>query len=241
MKIRAAVLRAMGSERPYAQSQPLQVEELELDPPGEGEVLVRIRAAGLCHSDLSVVDGKRPRPLPIVIGLGGVGLAALLGARRLEARTLVAVDFSDEKLAMARELGATHTVNARDDKSLDAIREATGGGAQYVFEMAGSVPALEMAYRVTRRGGTTVTAGLPDLQARISIQPSRLVTEERCIRGSFMGSCVPERDIPRFIDWFRAGALPVDRLLAERIALDAINAGFDRLADGRSARQLVIP
>lgn len=374
MKTRAAVLRTMGSARPYAQSRPMQIEQLELDPPGNGEVLIHVRAAGLCHSDLSVIDGKRPRPLPIVLGheaagevvetgagisdlragdhvistfvpscgkctacsagrpalcepaftvntdgtllsgarrlrdargevhhflgvsafaeyatvarnslvkidkslpfdaaavfgcavmtgvgavvntaqmprgatvavfgLGGVGLAALLGARHAEAKTLVAVDFAEEKLAMARSLGATHTLNAGNADCLEALRDATQGGVEYAYEMAGSVPALEMAYRATRRGGTTVTAGLPDLQARISIAPSRLVTEERCIRGSFMGSCVPERDIPRFIDWYRSGALPVDRLLAERIALEDINAGFDRLADGRTTRQILLP
>jgi alcohol dehydrogenase len=375
MKTRAAVLRVMGSERPYARTRPMQIEELELDPPGAGEALIRICAAGLCHSDLSVIDGKRPRPLPIVLGhegagevveigpgvhdlkagdhvistfvpscgrctpcsagrpalcepaftvntdgtllsgarrlrdgrgpvnhflgvsafaeyatvarnslvkvdsslpfdeaavfgcavmtgvgavvntaqmprgasvavfgLGGVGLAALLGARHAEARTIVAVDFAAEKLAMARELGATHAVNAGSANCLEAIRDASQGGVEYAYEMAGSVPALELAYRATRRGGTTVTAGLPDLQARISIAPSRLVTEERCIRGSFMGSCIPERDIPRFIDWYRSGALPVDRLLTgERLALADINAGFDRLADGRTARQILQP
>jgi alcohol dehydrogenase len=372
MKIRAAVLREMRLPQPYAQSRPLAIEEIELDPPGPGEVMVRIRAAGLCHSDLSVIDGNRPRPMPIVIGheasgevvelgagvrdlsvgdhvvthfvpscgtcdpcaggrpalcapalavnlagtllagtrrlhdgrgainhhlgvsafadhvtvarnslvrvdaslpfdqaavfgcavitgvgavvntaqlprdasvavvgLGGVGLAALLGARYGQARTLVAVDLSEEKLAMARALGATHAFNAANADTIEAIREITQGGVEYAFEMAGSVQALELAYRVTRRGGTTVTAGLPHAQVQFNVTQSSLVVEERTLKGSYLGSCVPSRDIPRYIEWYQAGALPVDRLLSEHIVLEDINAAFDRLAAARTIRQVV--
>jgi len=373
MKTRAAVLREMGLPQPYAQSRPLRIEDLELAGPGEGQVLMQVRAAGLCHSDLSVIDGNRPRSLPMVlgheaagevmevgtgvkdlkvgdhvvsafvpscgtcdscaggrpslcepglaanlsgallggtrrlsdsrgpihhhlgvsafaeyatvarnslvkvdstlpfdqaavfgcavitgvgavantaqmprgasaavVGLGGVGLAALLGARHLGAETLVAVDLSDEKLATARSFGATHTFNAADPGCADAVREATRGGVQFAFEMAGSVKAMELAYRITRRGGTTVTAGLPHLQAQMSVPHSNLVLEERTIKGSYVGSCIPGRDIPRYIEWYLAGALPVDRLLSDRIGLDDINTGFDRLASGRTIRQIVL-
>ena len=372
MKTRAAILTVMGAAAPYAQSRPLQIAEVELDPPGPGEVLLRMHAAGLCHSDLSVIDGNRPRPLPMVlghegagvveelgagvtdlkvgdhvvtafvpscghcapcaggrpalcepgfksnsagtlvsgarrlhragadlnhhlgvsafadyatvsrqsvvrvdrslgfaeaavfgcavitgtgavintaalppersvavIGLGGVGLASLLGARYCQATTIVAVDLSDAKLALARELGATHTFNAADPNVAEAVRDATGGGVEYAFEMAGAVKALDLAYRITRRGGTTVTAGLAHPSAQFSIQAVSLVAEERTLKGSYLGSCVPSRDIPRYIEWYQAGKLPVDRLLSGTLPLDDINTGFDRLAAGEALRQTV--
>jgi alcohol dehydrogenase len=373
MKIRAAVLEAMSLPRPYAHSRPLQIAEVELDPPGAGEVLVRMRAAGLCHSDLSVINGDRPRPLPMaighegagevvevganvgdlkpgdhvvaafvpccgscepcssgrpalcepgfkansagtllsgerrlhrgatsvnhhlgvsafaeyavlareslvkvdatlpfdeaavfgcavltgvgavtntvqpmpgasvaVVGLGGVGLAALLGARVIDAGTIIACDLSDDKLALARELGATHTVNAANANAVEEIRDITRGGVHYAFEMAGSVKAMELSYKVTRRGGTTVTAGLSNPQHLFCIPHVGIVAEERTIKGSYLGSCDPARDIPRYIQMYRQGRLPVDRLLSERLALNDINGAFDRLADGRSVRQVVM-
>jgi alcohol dehydrogenase len=372
MKTRAAVLNEISLPRPYAQSRPLQIVEVDLDPPGPREVLVRMRAAGLCHSDLSVINGDRPRPMPMaighegageivevgadvkdlcvgdhvvaafvpccgscepcthgrpalcepgfkansagvllsgarrihrnnsdvnhhlgvsafaeyavmareslvkvdstlpfdeaavfgcavmtgvgavtntvqpepgssvaVVGLGGVGLAALLGASVIEAATIVACDLSEEKLALARELGATHTINASDPRAVDRVKELTRGGVHYAFEMAGSVKAMELSYKITRRGGTTVTAGLSNPQHLFSIPHVSIVAEERTIKGSYLGSCDPARDIPRYIEWYRAGKLPVDRLLSERIRLDDINAAFDRLADGKSVRQIV--
>jgi alcohol dehydrogenase len=105
--------------------------------------------------------------------------------------------------------------------------------------MAGSARALELAYRITRRGGTTVTAGLPHPQQQASFSHVSLVAEERTLKGSYLGSCVPERDIPQYIEWYRAGRLPVDRLLSERIRLDDINGAFDRLAAGASIRQVI--
>ena len=125
------------------------------------------------------------------------------------------------------------------EKFADRVREITGGGAGYAFEMAGSARALELAYKATARGGTTVTAGLPHPQQQVSLQHVSLVAEERTLKGSYLGSCVPSRDIPRYIEWYRAGRLPVDRLMSERLRLDGINAGFDRLAAGESIRQVI--
>ena len=372
IRTRAAILNAMGVAAPYAQSLPLEIADVDLAPPGPGEVLLRMRAAGLCHSDLSVIDGVRPRPMPMVlghegaavveelgpdvtdlhvgdhvvtafvpscgycapcvggrpalcepgavsntagsllsgsrrlsrsgvllnhhlgvsafadyavvarqslvkidrtlpfaeaavfgcavitgtgavintaalplersvavIGLGGVGLAALLGARVRQAHIIVAVDLSDKKLALARELGATHTFNAATHDVATAIRDATKGGVEYAFEMAGSAKAMDLAYKITRRGGTTVTAGLPNPQAQFSVAQVSIVAEERTIKGSYLGSCVPSRDIPLYIEWYLEGKLPVNRLLSEQLALQDINAGFDRLAAGESVRQVV--
>jgi alcohol dehydrogenase len=373
MKIRAAVLQEIGLPAPYAESRPLKIQELELAPPGRGEVLVRIRAAGLCHSDLSVINGSRPRPVPMVlgheaagevvevgegvhdlkpgdhvvcafvpscghclpcqegrpglcepgveantqgtllsgerrlrgesseihhhlgvsafaeyavmarnslvkvdsdlpfdeaaifgcavmtgvgavvntakvkpgsmvaiVGLGGVGLNALLGALLAGARRVVAVDIQPDKLVLARELGATDVFDARDPEVVDQIRAATQGGVEYAFETAGAVPAMETAYRITRRGGMTVTTGLPDPRKPFSFPLVQLTAEERTIKGSFIGSCVPSRDIPRFIELYRQGRLPVDRLLTDRIRLQEINEGFDRLTRGEVSRIMVM-
>lgn len=379
MKIKAAVLEAMEVASPYATSRPLTLETLELDPPGPGEVLVRIKAAGLCHSDLSVINGNRPRPMPMalgheaagiveevgpaeegsrasdlkpgdhvvfvfvpscghcepctvgrpalcepgaaangagtllsgarrlhradgtavnhhlgvsafadyatvsrhslvkveqdlplneaalfgcavltgvgavfntaqvpagssvaVIGLGGVGLASLLGAVAAGARRVVAIARSEEKLAFARELGATDTFNARDPDFVAQVKSATGGGVEYAFEMAGSIAALDNAYQMTRRGGTTVTAGLPAPTARLPLAPVTLVAEERTLKGSYIGTAVPGRDIPRYIELYRRGRLPVDRLLSGTIHHEELNEGFDRLHDGVGIRQVVL-
>ncbi len=373
MKIRAAVLHEMGAPAPYAKSKPLKIETLELDPPGEGEVLVQIKAAGLCHSDLSVIEGARPRPMPMaigheaagivkeigsgvhslavgdhvvlvfvpscghcipcaegrpalcepgavangggtllsgkrrlhgggkdvnhhlgvsafadhavvaanscvkvdktlsfeeaalfgcavitgvgavfntakvkagsrvaVIGLGGVGLNSLLAAVAAGARQIIAVDVRDDKLALAKQLGATHTVNATAADAVDQIKAITSGGVDYAFEMAGSIPALELAWKITRRGGETVTAGLPHPQKTMSFAPVQLVGEERTLKGSYLGSCVPLRDIPIYIDLYRAGKLPVDRLMSDKVSLDDINEAFDRLATGATVRQVIV-
>ncbi|HEY1944844.1 MAG TPA: zinc-dependent alcohol dehydrogenase family protein [Roseiarcus sp.] len=372
MRIRAAVLEEMGVARPYAASRPLKIQEIELDGPGPGEVLVRIVAAGLCHSDLSVINGDRPRPLPMalgheaagiveeigpfvddlkrgdrvvsvfvpscghcgpcmegrpalcepgaqhngvgdllsgarrlhrngaainhhlgvsgfaeyatvsrrslvkvndeaplhiaalmgcavltgagavfntgdvrpggttaVIGLGGVGLAAILGAVACGAETIVAIDRLESKLDFARALGATHAFNADDPDVVAKVKEATKGGVDAALEFAGSTKALELGYAITRRGGVTITAGLPNPKALLALPAVSLVAEERTLKGSYLGSGVPARDIPRFLGLHKRGKLPVEKLLTHRLKLDAINEGFDRLADGEAVRQVV--
>jgi alcohol dehydrogenase len=174
-----------------------------------------------------------------VIGLGGVGLAALLGTQLLDAAIVIACDLSADKLALARRMGATLAIDAADPKAVEQIKDLTRGGVHYAFEMAGSVKAMELAYSATRRGGTTVTAGLPNPKHLFSIPQVGIVAEERTIKGSYLGSCDPARDIPRYIEMYRAGRLPIDRLLSEHIALEQLNEGFDRLADGKTVRQIV--
>ena len=371
MQSRAAILRALAKP-PYAISKPLSIETINLGEPGPGEVLVKIAAAGLCHSDLSVINGERPRPLPMalgheaagvvvgcgagvtdlepgdhvvmvfmpscghcvpcaegrpalcepgaaangagtlltgerrisregveinhhlgvsafaehavmsrrsmvkidrdlpltiaalfgcavltgvgavvntakltpgarvaIVGLGGVGFSSLLGAVASGARQIVAVDLSDEKLALARDLGATDTFNARTDGVVDLIRQATGGGVDVSFEMAGSAAAADLAYKIGRRGSTFVTAGLPQPNSALAVPLVQLVAEERTLKGSYIGSCVPVRDVPRFIDLYKAGRLPIDRLMGGTLRLDDINAGFDQLASGTTQRLVV--
>ena len=374
MKTRAAVLRQIGLPHPYKDSRPLVIEEVELAPPGRDEVLVRIRAAGLCHSDLSVINGDRPRPVPMaigheaagevmqlgdgitdlivgdhaalvfvpscghcvpcsegrpalcepgaaannagtllsgarrlsqpdgapinhhlgcsafaehavvsrrslvkidpalpfdeaalfgcavltgvgavvntaqvragqsvaIIGLGGVGLAAVLGAAAAGAREIIAIDLAAAKRELALSMGATSAFDGADPEVVDKVRAATGGGLDHVFEFAGSVRAFETAYRITRRGGTTTTAGLPPPHATFGLPVVNLVGEERTIKGSYIGTCVPTRDLPRYVALYRGGRLPVQRLMTGRLTLDQINEGFDRLHSGEAVRQVVV-
>lgn len=373
MRTRGAVLVSEGAKRPYAISRPLQIADIELDPPGPTEVLVRIRAAGLCHSDLSVIEGNRPRPLPMllgheaagivvshgrdvhgfdagdhvittfvpacracescrsgrpalcepgnasnaagtllggerrihldertinhhvgvsafaeyavvsakslvkvpatlpfdvaaafgcavitgvgaainaakitpgmavaVIGLGGVGMAALMGARAAGASPIVAIDLHSEKLSMAERFGATATFQASDPDLIASVRAATRGGVDAALEMAGSVGALNIAWAITRRGGATVTSGLPRADLLASYAPAQLVAEERILRGSYLGSGDPAVDVPKYIEWYEQGRLPVDRLISSHLALDDINGGMDLLASASGLRHVVI-
>ena len=375
MKMKGAVIRKPTDVRPYVESQPVVIEELELDPPGPGEVLVKIGGAGICHSDLSIVNGHRSRMLPMllghegageivelgtgvtdlsvgdhvcfqfsascgrcrrcqegrpqicelhaamkskgalmsgahrvrdangdivnhqsgvscyaeyavvdrgsivvidkslplheaaifgcavmtgtgavintarlrpgdsvaIVGLGGVGLCGLLGAVLGGAETIVAVDLSDEKLGLARQLGATHTVNASDPNHVEQVREISNGGVDYAFDLAGTIKAMETAYKLARYGGSVVTAGLSPTDAKFAFEQADLVSQEKSIRGSYMGSCVPVRDIPRFISLYQQGRLPVDRLLDRTIGFDEVNHAFDRLEDVATVRQILVP
>jgi alcohol dehydrogenase len=174
-----------------------------------------------------------------VVGLGGVGLSSVLGACAAGAARIVAIDLSEAKLSAAKKLGATDTFNAGNVDCIDAIREETRGGVDCAFEMAGSAKAMELAYRITRRGGITTTAGLPPPTASIAIPHVNLVAEERTVKGSYIGTAVPLRDLPRYIAMHKRGILPVEKLMTHRMALEEINAGFDRLNEGKAIRQIV--
>src|SRR5258706_6190480 len=175
-----------------------------------------------------------------MVGRGGVGLAALLGATACGASRVVAVDLLETKLATAKSLGANDVFNAGRADCVEAVRAATTGGVDYCLEFAGSVDALALAYKITRRGGVTVTAGLPPPEATFALPAVHLVGEERTLKGSYLGSAVPMRDIPRYIALHRQGRLPIERLVSGRLKLDDINLGFDRLANGEAIRQVVI-
>ena len=183
--------------------------------------------------------GVLPGASVAVFGLGGVGLACVLGAVASGANPVVVVDPLEEKRALALALGATHAIAAGEDAAA-GVRDATRGGAAFVFESVGHEAVLAQAYAATRRGGMTVATGLPHPSRIFSVPAVSLVAEERCVRGSYMGSAVPRRDLPRFVAMYQAGRLPVDRLLTHRLGLGEINEGFDRLADGHAVRQVVV-
>jgi alcohol dehydrogenase len=175
-----------------------------------------------------------------VIGLGGVGLAAVLGALAAGAREVVAIDLSPEKREMALAVGATLAFDGADPECVEKVRAATQGGLDHVFEFAGAIRAFETAYRITRRGGTTVTAGLPPPHATFALPwstssprsaPSRGATSApACRRATCRATC-------RFTG---AGRMPVDRLMSGRLTLDQINEGFDLLHEGKAIRQVVV-
>jgi alcohol dehydrogenase len=176
-----------------------------------------------------------------VVGLGGVGMNALFAAVAAGAERIVAVDTNAEKLGLARQWGATDTFLATDPDCAKQVRVATDGGLDTVIETAGSIPAMQLATAITARGGSTISAGLPDSKASFSYLHAELVGDERSIRGSYMGSCVAERDIPRFLGLYKRGKLPVERLRSGFLALEEINTGFDRLAEGSVLRQILRP
>jgi alcohol dehydrogenase len=182
----------------------------------------------------ALINAAPPEPgqSVMVVGLGGVGMAALITAGALDIGEVIAVDSVAAKRDRARELGAT-TVLDPIELTAQAVK------ADVVVEAAGSVRAFEAALAATKPGGRTVTVGLPHPDARASVSPLQLVAEARTVIGSYLGSAVPSRDIPRFAQWWREGRLPVEALLSSRITLDQVNEAMDELAAGRAVRQLI--
>jgi alcohol dehydrogenase len=166
-----------------------------------------------------------------VVGLGGVGLNAILGAVLVGASRIVGIDLSPAKRALAKEIGATEVLDAAEALGAEKV--------DFAFEMAGSVQALELAYAITRRGGTTITAGLSHPSHTMALSHLSLVAEERTLKGSYIGSAVPGRDIPRYVALMQRGKLPVDRVVSDRIALEGINTALDRLDRGDAVRQVI--
>jgi len=182
----------------------------------------------------------QPGQSALVVGLGGVGLAAVLGAVAAGAGRIVAVDLNEDKLALAKSLGATDALNAADPEVVARIRAVTDGGVDVGFDMAGAPRAALLAYQTVRRGGLTVIAGLSPPEATLPVPLVNLVADERTVKGSYIGTCVPLRDVPRYIAMYQRGILPVDRLVSGLLTLDEINEGFDRLHDGSAVRQVIL-
>ncbi len=195
-------------------------------PTGAGIVLNTVRPA--MNSSL------------VVWGLGGVGLSALLGARMAGCAPLIAVDIEDAKLALARELGADATVNARGDDPVEAVRRLAGGeGVDYAVEAAGRAATIEQAFQsVKKGGGLCVFASHPPAGERIQLDPYDLICGRR-IQGSWGGESQPDEDIPKFARFYREGRLPLEKLITHRVALRQINEAFQLLESGKAARVLI--
>lgn len=183
----------------------------------------------------AVLNAGKPAPGDdiMVVGLGGVGMAALLTALSVGTGEVIGVDANPEKLVRARKLGASQVYTPAE------VAEA-GVKAPVVIEAAGHPKAFETAYSATAVGGTTVTVGLPAPDALSQIHPLTLTAEARTVVGSYLGSAVPSRDIPQYEQMWREGKLPVEELVSGIVRLDDINAAMDTLADGKAVRQVIL-
>jgi alcohol dehydrogenase len=374
LQFRAAVLRQPGLAQPYADSHPLRIEDVSVAPPHETEVLVRIAAASLCRSDLSVVTGVRAWPLPIIpgheasgvveevgsavksvkpgdhvvlvfqpacgacpdcvsgqahlcdpglqanrrggllaggtrlrqgdvdihhhmglsafaeyavvsehsivplpqdlpldvgalfgcavmcgagtvlntgnvrpgdsvtiVGAGGVGCSALLGAQLAGAEQIIVVDKDSRRLEFAKKIGATDVVQEGPDPALGPVLDLSHGGTDFAFETAGMIGAFETAYGAVHRGGTVVSVGLVSPETPFSLDVASLVTSAKTVKGSYVGSCNPTVHIPKYVDLYQSGKFPVNKLISHHLPLDDINTALDRMANNDAVRQIITP
>ncbi|MFQ5515649.1 MAG: Zn-dependent alcohol dehydrogenase [Myxococcota bacterium] len=176
----------------------------------------------------------------VIIGCGGVGLAAVQGARIVGAGRIIAIDTQSWKLELARKLGATDCIDGTADDAVSAVQALTGGGADFAFECIGLVPTVQQAIAMTGRGGTTVLVGVVPLGEQVPISASDLTLQEKRITGCYMGSNRFRFDMPRYVDFYLDGRLQLDEMISARIPLEEVNAAFDRMRKGEAARQVIV-
>jgi Zn-dependent alcohol dehydrogenase len=177
----------------------------------------------------------------VVFGCGGVGLNAIQGCAIAGAHIIVAVDTSDAKLTMARQFGATHTLNAQSEENLvKALKKLTEGGADFAFECVGLGDIAAQAYSCLRKGGTAVVVGVAAPKDTTTIRTATLTFEEKTLKGSYFGSARPQQDFPRLIGLYRSGRLMLDQLITRTYAIDEAPQAFADLADGRNARGVIL-
>lgn len=373
VSFKAALLGACTEDRPFSDSKPLKIETIEAEDPAAHEVLVRIRAASLCRSDLSVITGVRAWPMPIVpgheasgiveavgegvthvapgdqvvlvyqpqcgecpccvageahlcepglaanragallsggprlsfngnsvhhhmglsafaemavvsehslvkidrdlepeiaalfgcavmcgagsvintghvkagetvaiVGIGGVGASMILGTRLADAGRIIAVDPDPDKRALAITLGATDVIEGGANAA-DEVLELTSGGVDCALEAAGVIGAFETAYHAARRGGRVITVGLVSPATPFSLDVAAHVTGAKTLVGSYMGSCNPLVDIPKYVELYKSGRFPVDQLITHRMPLSDINIALERMAASKALRQILTP
>ncbi len=176
----------------------------------------------------------------VVIGAGGVGLNAIQGARIAGARRIVAVDMSDEKLAMAQDFGATHGVLATTEKPWRAAKRALGRGADAVFVTVGAIPAYDQAPQYLANGGKVIMVGMPHSGAQSSYEPVMLAATGQGMVGSKMGDVVIARDIPWMVDLYEQGRLKLDELISGRWTLEQINEAIADTKTGAAKRNVIV-
>lgn len=185
--------------------------------------------------------GIRPGQSVAIIGGGGVGLSAVLGAKLVSAGKIIAVDVVKDKLTLAQELGATHAINARETDVVDEIRKITGGaGVDYALEAVGNARTIEVAYGSLAPGGTVVVVGQVSDKQMITIDPMRMSDRELTITGSNYGSARPTIDIPMLLDLYASGALDLSPLVTATLGISDINDGLAELARGRGVRSVIL-
>jgi alcohol dehydrogenase len=180
----------------------------------------------------------RPGERVCVIGCGGVGMSAVLGAVAVGADPIVAVDLSEEKLEAALSLGATHAVRwaGTPEETAERVREASAGGVDYAFEATGRTEAGLAAFLSTRARGAAVLIGIPAADAVLALPALPIPRLERRVLGSLYGSATPARDFPALLALYQRRRLPLDRLVAQRLPLEAVEPAFDLLRDGTALR-----
>ncbi len=186
--------------------------------------------------------GVEPGSSVLVIGAGGVGLNVVMGAHLAGASPIVVADLNAAKLEMAHAFGATDVIDAGERDVVQATREICGGeGADYAFEAIGLGKTALQAFNAVRRGGTAVMVGVARPDDTINVSAFDLLFQEKTLKGSFYGSTRPYHDMPRLLDLYKAGRLPLDKLLSRRYALDDINEAYRALIAGEVARSVVVP
>ncbi|GAA0992458.1 S-(hydroxymethyl)mycothiol dehydrogenase [Nocardiopsis tropica] len=176
-----------------------------------------------------------------VIGCGGVGDAAIAGARLVGARTIIAVDRDPKKLDWARDLGATHTVNAAETDAVEAIQDLTGGfGADVVIDAVGRPETWKQAFYARDLAGTVVLVGVPTPDMTLDMPLIDFFSRGGSLKSSWYGDCLPERDFPQLVDLYQQGRLPLEKFVTERIALDEVEAAFETMHRGEVLRSVVV-
>jgi S-(hydroxymethyl)mycothiol dehydrogenase len=175
-----------------------------------------------------------------VIGCGGVGDAAILGARLAGARTIIGVDIDPRKLEWAKEFGATHVINSRETDPVERIRELTGGnGADVVIEAIGRPETYLQAFYGRDLAGTVVLVGVPTPDMRLEAPLLDFFGRGGALKSSWYGDCLPERDFPMLTDLYLQGRLPLDKFVSETIALDQVEPAFAKMERGEVLRSVV--
>ncbi|MBF4137776.1 MULTISPECIES: S-(hydroxymethyl)mycothiol dehydrogenase [Streptomyces] len=176
-----------------------------------------------------------------VIGCGGVGDAAVAGARLAGARRIIAVDIDDRKLEKARSVGATHTVNSREADPVEAIRELTDGfGADVVIEAVGRPETYRQAFYARDLAGTVVLVGVPTPEMNIELPLLDVFGRGGALKSSWYGDCLPSRDFPMLIDLYLQGRLDLDAFVTETVGLDDVEEAFARMHRGDVLRSVVV-
>ncbi|MFD9112020.1 S-(hydroxymethyl)mycothiol dehydrogenase [Streptomyces bottropensis] len=209
---------------------------------------VRPEAAGLLGCGLMAGLGAALNTAPVtrgqsvaVIGCGGVGDAAIAGARLAGAARIIAVDIDDRKLALAETFGATHTVNSRDTEPVTAIRELTGGhGADVVIDAVGRPETYQQAFHARDLAGTVVLVGVPTPDMKLELPLLDVFGRGGALKSSWYGDCLPSRDFPMLVDLYRQGRLDLDAFVTETIALDEVEKAFEKMHSGEVLRSVVV-
>jgi S-(hydroxymethyl)glutathione dehydrogenase/alcohol dehydrogenase len=175
----------------------------------------------------------------VVIGCGGIGLSAILGAVAAGAGIIVAVDVASDKLTLAREFGATHVINSSVVDPVNEVLALTDGGADYTFEAVGLKKTAEQAFEMLRPGAEAVIIGMVPEHQTIEIKASELLYEKR-LTGSNMGSNHFRTDMANLVDLYMGGRLPLDELISKRVTLEDINEAFDDMKRGHVARSVIV-